>query len=362
MWYFREQLVVYETLISKVVLVFVSMTAQWGSVKKYKSHQLARKLLRVICKELSSSNLYDIRSILGDPTFTAVLQENVDFVKIVFEECPEVILLEFKGLSIISHAISKGLEKICTFVFKRNEMNLLPTMPPDGKGNTLLHQAAKLSPSPKLSQFLGPALQMQRERQRFKEVEKLTPMFRKLRNKDKKTPEDLFKETHKDLKKEARDWLKDIAQSCSVVATLIVTIMFTAAFTVPGGENDDTGLPRKLGSKYFTIYIISDALSLLFSCTSAMIFLGIHTSLFREDDFLFKLPLALMFGLLTLFLSIATMMMAFGIALFIMLREHFMWISIPMLTLGSIPVSIYAILHVRIFIHVFRSTFRSYVN
>ena len=190
----------------------------------------------------------------------------------------------------------------------------------------------------------------------------MTPMCRKLKNEHNQTPEDLFIEAHMELKEKARDWLKEIAQSCSVVATLIVTIMFAAAFTVPGGENDDTGIPRKLGSKYFTIYIISDALSLLFSCTSAMIFLGIHTSLFREDDFLFKLPLALMFGLLTLFLSIATMMIAFGIALFIMLREHFMWISIPMLTLGSIPVSIYAILHVRIFIHIFRSTFRSYIK
>ncbi|XP_052198058.1 uncharacterized protein LOC127804966 [Diospyros lotus] len=302
-------------------------------------------------------------TILGNPTFTAVFHGNVDFVKIVFEEWPDVMWLEFRGSCIFSLAISNGNEKIRSFVCKRTEISLLATIiNPDPEVNTFLHQAAKLSPSPQLSQFLGPALQMQRELQRFKEMEKMTPMCRKLMNKGNQTPKDLFNTEHMNLKIEARGWLKEIAQSCSVVATLIVTIMFTAAFTVPGGENDDTGLPRKLGSKYFTIYIISDALSLLFSCTSAMIFLGIHTSLFREDDFRIKLPLALMFGLLTLFLSIATMMIAFGIALFIMLREHFMWVSIPMLMLGSIPVSIYAILHVQIFIHVFRSTFRSYVK
>ncbi|XP_052198126.1 ankyrin repeat-containing protein NPR4-like [Diospyros lotus] len=203
---------------------------------------------------------------------------------------------------------------------------------------------------------------MQRELQRFKEVEKMAPMCKGLVNNKNQTPKDLFDKEHNDLKNQGRDWLKEIATSCSVVATLIVTIMFAAAFTAPGGYKEDTGMPTYLRSKYFSAYIISDAFSLFFSCTSAMIFLGIHTSLFREEDFLIRLPLALMFGLFTLFLSIATMLVAFGTALVIMLRERFVWISIPLLMLGSIPVSIYAILHVRIFFHVLRLTFRNPTN
>ncbi|XP_052198125.1 uncharacterized protein LOC127805010 [Diospyros lotus] len=300
-------------------------------------------------------------TVLGMPMLMAILQENVDFIKVVIEECPDVLWFEIDGLTLFAHAISKGLEKIYTFAYKRPETGHLASFIPDRDGNTLLHQAAKLSPSP-FTQSLGPALQMQRELQRFKEMEKKVPMCKGILNKNNQTPKDLFGKEHKKLKNQAQMWLKDVATSCSVVATLIVTIMFTAAFTAPGGYKEDTGIPTNLRSKYFSAYIISDAFSLFFSCTSAMIFLGIHTSLFREEDFLNRLPLALMSGLCTLFLSIATMLVAFGTALVIMLREHFVWISIPLLMLGSIPVSIYAILHVRIFFHVLHLTFRNPTN
>ncbi|XP_052194951.1 uncharacterized protein LOC127803011 [Diospyros lotus] len=330
--------------------------------KKYMDNHLpALKLLRRISKELSSLYKYDTETkvtVLGKPMLMAILQENEDFVKIATQDCPDVLWLEIDGLTLFDHAISKGLRKIYKFAFKRPETKLFATVRPDRDGNTLLHRAAKLSSS----QSLGPALQMQIELQRFKEVEKMAPMCKGLVNNNNQTPQDLFVVEHKELKDQGRDWLKEIATSCSVVATLIVTIMFAAAFTAPGGYKEDTGIPTNLKSKYFTVYIISDAFSLSFSCTSAMLFLGIHTSLFREEDFLNKLPLALMSGLFTLFLSIATMLVAFGTALVIMLPENFVWIPIPLLVLGSTPVCIYAILHVRIFIQVLCWTFLNPTN
>ncbi|XP_052197243.1 uncharacterized protein LOC127804422 [Diospyros lotus] len=319
-------------------------------------------LLREISKKLFRSNMYHAKPIvLARPMLMAILQGNVDFVEVVTEECPDVLWFEIDGLTLVAHAISKGPEKIYRFACKRPETGHLASLIPDRDGNTLLHQAAKLSPS-HFTQFLGPALQMQIELQRFMEMKKKVPMCKGILNKNDKTPKDLFGEEHKKLKNEARRWLKDVATSCSVVATLIVTIMFAAASASPGSNKEDAGICTNLQSKYVTAYIISDAFSMFFSCTSAMIFLGIHTSLFREEDFLIKLPLALMFGLFTLFLSIATMLVAFGIALVIMLRLRFVWISIPLLMIGSIPVIIYAILHVRIFIRVLRLTFSNPTN
>ncbi|XP_052197266.1 ankyrin repeat-containing protein NPR4-like [Diospyros lotus] len=330
--------------------------------KKYMdNHQPARTLLRAISKELLSLNEYHtktIATVLGKPMLMAILEENVDFVAVIIKDCPDMLRIEIDGLTLFSYAISKGLRKIYKFACTRPETGLLATVLPDRDGNTILHQAAKLS----LSQSLGPAIKMQIELQRFKEVEKMAPMCRTVVNNMNQTPKDLFIIEHKELKKNARDWWKDIATSFSVMATLVVTIMFAAAFTVPGGYKEDTGIPINLQSKYFTAYIISDAFSLFLSCTSAMIFLGIHTSLFREDDFKDNLLLALISGLLTLFLSITMMFVTFGAALVIMLGERFVWIPIPVLMLGSLPVCIYVRLHVGIFMQVLRLAFLNPTN
>ncbi|XP_010248132.1 PREDICTED: uncharacterized protein LOC104591030 isoform X6 [Nelumbo nucifera] len=81
-------------------------------------------------------------------------------------------------------------------------------------GNNMLHLAAELSPYKQLSRVSGAALQMQRELQWFKEVEKfIPPKHRESRNNNGKTPQALFTEEHKDLVKEGEKWMKDTAQS-----------------------------------------------------------------------------------------------------------------------------------------------------
>ncbi|CAL9014019.1 unnamed protein product [Prunus brigantina] len=80
--------------------------------------------------------------------------------------------------------------------------------------------------------------------------------------------------------------MKGTATSCIVVGALIVTIMFAVAFTVPGGNNQDKGFPIFLRKKFFRVFLISDSISLFSSTTSVMIFLGILTSRYAEDDFL----------------------------------------------------------------------------
>jgi hypothetical protein len=45
--------------------------------------------------------------------------------------------------------------------------------------------------------------------------------------------------THKDLQKDGEKWMKDTANYCMLVATLIATVIFAIAFTVPGGNNQE---------------------------------------------------------------------------------------------------------------------------
>ena len=75
------------------------------------------------------------------------------------------------------------------------------------------------------------------------------PFILESTNKNGKKPRELFTESHKELVKEGEKWMKGTASSCTVVAALIVTIMFAAAITVPGGNKQDSGLPTFLNKK-----------------------------------------------------------------------------------------------------------------
>ena len=60
-------------------------------------------------------------------------------------------------------------------------------------------------------------------------------------------------------------WMKDIASSCTVVGALIVTIMFTAVVTIPGGNDQNNGFPIFLNKKLFMA-------RMLFACFPIMLF------------------------------------------------------------------------------------------
>ena len=76
---------------------------------------------------------------------------------------------------------------------------------------------------------------------------KIVPLpYLNMKNREDETPEEKFKREHKDLQKEGEKWMKDTANYCMIVATLVTTVVFAAAFTVPGGTNQDTGNPYLL--------------------------------------------------------------------------------------------------------------------
>jgi hypothetical protein len=105
------------------------------------------------------------------------------------------------------------------------------------------------------------------------------------------------------------------------------------------------------------LFIISDALSLFFSTTSVVMFLGILTSRYAEDDFLESLPRKMIIGLSTLFFSIAAMMIAFSTALFIMLQEQYSWIIIPVICLASVPVALFVLMQFPLLVDMLKSTY-----
>ncbi|KAF5441968.1 hypothetical protein F2P56_037078 [Juglans regia] len=208
--------------------------------------------------------------------------------------------------------------------------------------NNMLHMAGMMKEeyATRINQISGAALQMQRELQWFKEVETIVlPKYKESKNKGGLTPRQLFTKDHKDMKEKGEKWMKNTATSCTVVGTLIVTIMFAAVFSFRD-DNQGMGLPKSLNKFLFNIFIISDALSLFSSSTSVLMFLGILTSRYSEEDFLEYLPRQMIIGLLTLFCSIASMMITFSSALLIILHEQ-LWIAIPLICLAIVPVTLF---------------------
>ncbi|KAK1409062.1 hypothetical protein QVD17_41345 [Tagetes erecta] len=153
----------------------------------------------------------------------------------------------------------------------------------DKDGNNLLHLAAQLAPIHKLNVLSGAALQMQRE---FQEVEKFVETkYKEEKNKKQETPIMVFRREHKELRKEGEEWMKKTSDSYTITAALIITIVFAAAITVPGGSNGDTGKAVYLTRSSFIIFAVSDAISLFTSTTSLLLFLSILTARYRDEDF-----------------------------------------------------------------------------
>jgi hypothetical protein len=185
------------------------------------------------------------------------------------------------------------------------------------------------------------------------------PKVKESLNNDGLTPRELFTKNHKDLMKEGEQWMKDTSTSCTVVGALIVTItiMFVVAFTVPGGYNQNTGIPMFLNEKSFMLFIVFDSLSLFSATTSVLMFLGILTSRYAEEDFLKSLPTKMIIGLSTLFFSIASMMIAFCAALSIMLLGQSRYI-IPVISLACVSVMLFGVMQFPLLVDMFISTYR----
>ncbi|PWA39726.1 ankyrin repeat-containing domain, PGG domain protein [Artemisia annua] len=177
-------------------------------------------------------------------------------------------------------------EKIFNLLYEMSEHKNIYKTIKDSSGNNLLHLAARLAPANKLNLISGAALQIQRELQWFKEVERFVcPLNRIQKNSDDETPEMVFTREHKDLVIEGENWIKKTAESYTITAALIITIVFAAAITVPGGNNQESGIPIFTNNIAFTVFAISDAISLFTAVTSLLMFLSILTARFAEQDF-----------------------------------------------------------------------------
>lgn len=131
---------------------------------------------------------------------------------------------------------------------------------------------------------------------------------------------------------------------------------FAAIFTAPGGNNDD-GKPLFLNESVFMLFAISDAIALFSSSTSVLVFLSVLNSRYAGDDFLYALPKRLTIGVIALFISLASTMVAFIAKLALVLRDKIRWIAAPVTLLAAAPVILFLLLQYPLLVGLVRSTY-----
>ncbi|KAL2341021.1 hypothetical protein Fmac_008961 [Flemingia macrophylla] len=228
----------------------------------------------------------------------------------------------------------------------------------DKESNTVLHYTAEFQGGSQP----GYAMQLQEELHWFDRIEKRIPYHYTIhKNKDNKTAKELFMEKHTPLLKDARKWIKETAQSCSAVAVLVATVVFAAAYTVPGG-NDNEGFPRFLHHPIFLAFTVMDVLALVSSFASVIMFLSILTSPCEMWDFRRSLPRKLMTGFAFLFFSMATTMMSFSATILINIKlEKSKWTSSLTYCAAFFPVCIFALVQFPLYVAI-RGCVRSFLR
>ncbi|KAM0053496.1 putative ankyrin repeat-containing domain, PGG domain, retrotransposon Copia-like protein [Helianthus debilis subsp. tardiflorus] len=321
-------------------------------------HNIALMILKFICEEVSklkSNHSYYYH----DAFIVAVNNNTIEVIEQITQSFPESIWTRGNGYLLSELSIINRCEKVFNFLaYKVTQDKYLHTISEDENNNNLLHLAGILAPKHKLNMVSGAALQLQRELQWFEEVGKFVkPKDKEALNNKQETPIMVFRQEHNDLRQKGEDWMKKTSESYTITATLIITIVFAAAITVPGGVKGDTGKPTFQTRPSFIVFAVSDAISLFTSTTSLLLFLSILTTRYAEEDFLYKLPNRLILGLVMLFMSLTSMMIAFSATLYIMFVQEKSWILIPVVALTCLPIASFVTLQLPLLVDLMVSTY-----
>ncbi|CAI9293225.1 unnamed protein product [Lactuca saligna] len=331
--------------------------------KSIKNNEDAIKLLNYVCDLIVDSNhSSSYHHCYTKPILEATRLNAHQVVHIIWLHFPNATLSANEdGHNIFQYAVIHRSEKVYNFLYQMtgHRKNIYRTIK-DFHGNNLLHLAARLAPTDKLNRISGAALQIQRELQWFKEVEGFVYQLSiTQKNSSGETPQMVFTREHKDLVIDGEKWMKSTAGSYTITAALIITVVFAGAITVPGGSDQNAGIPIFTNSTAFKIFAISDAISLFAAVTSLLMFLSILTARFAEQDFLYKLPTKLIIGLATLFISTTAMIVAFSATLYLVFGQSNSRILIPIAVLTCLPITSFVTLQFPLVLDLISATYGS---
>ncbi|KAM3742123.1 hypothetical protein ACB098_07G047100 [Castanea mollissima] len=346
----------------KIVARYTSLYFK-GFYKKTSMPILARDLLERIWEQVLQQSDEEISDLISRPSgvlFDAAMSGNVEFLALLLCEYPDLLWeVNEKEQSVFHVAVLHRHVHVFNLIYNIGAIKDYIVGNIDVDKNNMLHLAAML---PHVERLGAPRanLQMQRELLWFKEVEEIVrPFHMYMKNSEGMTPIEVFNKDHKDLLKVGEEAMKETANSCMLVATLISTVVFAAALTVPGASNKISNTPFFHKEQWFMIFILSNAVALFTSAASIVLLLSILTSSYAQSEFVYSLHARLMFGLTTLFISITTMVSAFIAAIFLIFDYKLEWVPYVIASLACAPVILFLVLHSNLWADLIRSYYWS---
>ncbi|XP_027359560.1 uncharacterized protein LOC113868172 [Abrus precatorius] len=312
----------------------------WETYEMKKKHSLVLVILHDLCLRTKSSKQYEWAA--GEAMLLAAKNGIIEFIDSMRNVNSDLLLIiDDNGRGLLAHAILNRKKKMFEFMLGVKNYKEIFASYYDKFGNNILHLTAELGISSTSGGKYSTTLHLLRELQWFKAVKSIVPRAcYESKNEMGLTPCVLFTMNHAELVEDSKQWLKETSNTGTTFGTVIITLMFAAAITVPGGNDQNKGTPMFLGKEAFTLFAVADAISLITSLSSVLAFLAILTSSFAEEDFMKSLPLKLFFGFGFLLLSVLSMVCAFYAALISMLNGY-RWILVAALCITVIPTSLF---------------------
>ncbi|KAL5097226.1 hypothetical protein RYX36_001553 [Vicia faba] len=266
--------------------------------------------------------------------------------------------VDYQNKNVVLLAIENRQPHVYSLLNKRSVIKETAFRQVDSNGNSALHLAAtyrRFRPW----RVPGSAMQMQWEYKWYKLVkDSMPPNFYERYNMDGKTAKQVFIDTHGQLAKEGSKWLTKTSESCSVVAALVASVAFTTSTAIPGGPNQESGIPLLLKKPAFKLYAVASLVALCSSVTALILFLSILTSRFQEKDFVVDLPRKLLLGLTTLFTSIASVLVSFCAGHFFLVESQLRFAVYPIYAATCLPVSFFALVQLPLYFDLALAMFR----
>ncbi|EAY75428.1 hypothetical protein OsI_03331 [Oryza sativa Indica Group] len=309
---------------------------------------------------------YDDGGNLSPLLVAAAYRGHVDVAQELLNHCPDAPYCDRNGWTCLHEAVKEGQTEFVEFILRTPQLRKLINMRNNKDGQTALHQAVRMC-NPKIVASLlshkdtdftlndhktGQSVIWQlclgSERAKTLNWNEVSMLMTKADPEAATTLHRQFarKRLTDELARNVKSLTQTYTSNTSLVAILMATITFAAAFTLPGGYSNDSGsegLPVMARKLAFQAFLVSDTIAMCSSLAVAFICI-----IARWEDLEFLLYYRSFTKKLMWFAYMATTI-AFATGLYTVLAPRMLWLAVgicflsvllPILTklLGEWPV------------------------
>ncbi|XP_055813980.1 uncharacterized protein LOC129883354 [Solanum dulcamara] len=337
------------------------------------NHILALILAKMLLENYDWS--YSTDNIVPNPLIQASKLKINELVVEILEIYPEAVeTLDEQKRNLLHIAVEHKNRFLFDYLLKKVSHKERMLADIDEEGNTILHYAANVgSPFRTSSDHFEEVwcvlsvFMMMWGILWFKRVKyQVHPRLWYVKNSNGLTAEDLFERNHLHVRKEAEDAIRNLANSTLILATLLCTVNFAAIFTVPGGFDQETGLPiflQRLKNEFWMLIFYLGA-ALLSSLVTMGTLLSFILCKFHSDDFYISLPTKVVIAMVSVFYATTFSVLACVQTLNldnIFWNKDVWWLIIVMIVVGFIMTLIYIDLAFPIFDYLYYFVFYSLI-